>query len=279
MRLDCAIFVASCDKYSDLWPGFFYCLRKHWGQSDLSVYLGSGTKICQEAGVVTIQTEPKLDWSSAVLKQLNTLEHNYIIFMLDDFFLRRNVDGTWIDAILEYAQNVDAAMIRLLPRPPPCGRSHKYPFISTCSLEREYSICTQASLWNRLELIRVLQRGESIWEFEERARFRAGELTGRIYCCEREALPYRGRIFHHVVEKGKWLPTAYLWCWLNGVPISRKQRDVMGIGSFLPLLAAEAFNRVLVLTFGASAPNVRSRIKKALPSSLNKLYARMRGYK
>ncbi len=228
---------------------------------------------------MTIQTEPKLDWSSAVLQQLAAFEHKYVIFMLDDFFLRRAVDGGWIDAILEYAQKVDAAMIRLLPRPPPCVESRQYPFISTCTLESEYSICTQASLWNRLELIKILQRGESIWEFETRARFRASELTGRIYCCEREALPYRGLIFHHVVEKGKWLPTAYLWCWLSGIPISRKHRNVMGMWSFLPLLAAETINRVLVLSFGASAPSVRSRIKRASPSALNKLYARIRGYK
>lgn len=127
-------------------------------------------------------------------------------FPLDDFFLRTTVSSAEILRCLEFAEAAGAIQVRLIPRPRPTNPIAGEKLIGESAPGSPYRLCTQAAIWNRLQLLELLRPGESIWEFEHNGNDRAASLPKGFYSVRRSVLPYEGKWAHHVVEKGKWLP-------------------------------------------------------------------------
>jgi hypothetical protein len=275
---ECVLYVASCDAYSDLWPGFFHCLQRYWPENPFPVFLGAESKTADLAGIVTLHSPATSAWSDRVLLHLHHISARYIVFMLEDFFLRRRVDTAWVLDALEFAKRNDAAMVRLIPRPPPQRHSATYPYIGASPGIHPYRVCTQAAIWRREDLIALLRPGESIWQFEINAPTHSIGDNRRYFAASRAILPYRGLIFHHVVEKGRFIPSEYWTFRLKGVPLTSPSRRLLSMRDFVLLLIAEISNRVFTRIAGADAHRLRTEFMKKLPVALVAYYRRLRGY-
>ena len=77
----------STDKYSDVWPIFFYLKNFYWDDCFLQTYLVTETKNFNQNEVTTIQ-KPYADWSTVLKTALNEIPHNYVLFILDDMSSR-----------------------------------------------------------------------------------------------------------------------------------------------------------------------------------------------
>ena len=113
IQSDCVLFVASCDRYQDLWPGFFHCLNTHWPDNPFPVVLGANGASWSNPKVLSLRSAASLSWSSQLRQQLGMLDTEYVLLILDDFFLRRPVDTAWVGAALEKGRQQRAAMVRL----------------------------------------------------------------------------------------------------------------------------------------------------------------------
>jgi hypothetical protein len=202
----CSLLVLSCDAYRDLWPPFFALLRHRWPDCRYPCYLGAGSLHSGEKDVITLNSSAGRDWSGCLLDYLDQIPTPYVLLMLDDFFLRRRVDGKLIDDCLLFAERCKARQVRLIPRPGPTRKIAGSNLIGECEAGVRYRVCAQASIWDKRQLGDLLARGESAWEFEHNATFRAESQPAGHYCARRAVLPYEGLFAHHVVEKGCWLP-------------------------------------------------------------------------
>lgn len=204
----CALLVSSCDAYSDLWRPFFTLMERYWPDLPFPVYLGTGrlSFASEDGRINTLYSEGGRDWSRCMIDYLSAMSEEYVLVMLDDFFLRRRVDMEMIRKCIDYASRNDAIQIRLIPRPEPTHRIKGEHLIGECEVGSPYRLCTQAALWNRRTLLALLKPGESIWEFERKGNLRAENYKTGFYSVWEPVLPYKWRFAHHVVEKGKWLP-------------------------------------------------------------------------
>ena len=277
-RADCSVYVSSCDAYSDLWPGFCAGLARNWPDCPWPVYLGANRKSASFPGVTTLQSDPSALWSDNVIEHLQQLRTGHILFLLDDFFLRRSVSTALLKNLLDELRGLDGSALRLIPKPPPDSALPHHPLIGECAKDAPYRICVQPTLWNRQDLMAVLVGGESIWDFERRASLRARAGSRRFFATYTDMFPCRGWIFHHVVEKGKWIPVEYLRFKLAGFPVNRSHRGLMRPMPFLLLALAELSNRILTWWFGSRAHVVRRTIMDAVPRPLRDFYRRRRGY-
>jgi hypothetical protein len=275
---ECALYVASCDAYSDLWPGFFHCLQRYWPDNPFPVFLGAETKTADVAGVVTLDSPATSAWSDCVLLHLRQIPSRHIVFMLDDFFLRRRVDTAWVLDALKFAKRNGATMVRLIPRPPPQRHAATYPYIGASPDVHPYRVCTQAAIWRREDLIALLRPGESIWQFETNAPTHSLGDNRRYFAASRAILPYQGWVFHHVVEKGKFIPSEYWSLRLKGVPRTSSPRRLLSIRDFVLLLIAEISNRVFTGIAGTDAHRLRTKLMNKLPVALVARYRRLRRY-
>jgi hypothetical protein len=275
--LDCSIYVCTCDNYKDLWPGFFHCLEKHWPDNPFRVYLGANAQAYfGDLDVVSMRSDITLSWSGVLRYQLGQIHTKYVIVLLEDFFLRDDVSTEWIIDLLGFAKQRDAAMVRLIPRPAPKSGGLDYPYVAEMPHAFPYRICTQAAIWNRETLIALLAKSESIWEFEQSVEGRVGGVSGGFFATTRSALPYKGLVFHHVVEKGMWIPVEKLRCRFKGVPCI-SMRPVMPFGQFSLLLFAEVSNQMLARLAGSRRTDLRRWVEQVMPKCLIENYRRLRG--
>ena len=274
----CAVYVATCDRYMDLWPGFFFCWNKYWPDCPFEVYLGANQSVWPKPGVVSLRSGLSTTWSERIAGHLLALPHEHIVFFLEDFYLRRPVDTKAILDLLSYLKQVDGVMLRLIPRPPPQNVEDTNPLVGECLDGSPYRVCAQVAIWRREVLLGLLRKDEDIWQFEHRSQARAGAVKGRFYSVTRDVMPYRGLVFHHVVEKGRWIPCEYWRCRWKGIPCDKSARRLLAPFDFILLLMSEAFNRLLAELFGGRAYLVRENVRTYIPRALLKYWHRLRKY-
>lgn len=204
LREKCSILISSCDSYSDLWLPFCKTLERHWPDRGMDTFILSETKTAEIKHVQFINSGVvKNDWSRNLEHALQSVQTKYVCLMLEDFFLRSDVDQSVFQDVIKFADSHDADMVRLLKKP----TLHEQAFMQNnialkISMHAPYRVSCQASLWRRTSLIQLVKAGESAWEFERYGSERSVELGFEHYTCKATVLPY----FHHVVERGRWFP-------------------------------------------------------------------------
>ena len=220
---DSCLVVSSCDSYNDLWPSFFKLLASYWPERSLNAYLLSESFVREVPGVERILTGHGLTWSRMLLNALESLEESVVILVLDDFFLRRRVDGDALLDLVGYVESGDFDMIRLNPRPGGNGISVRNN-LRLIQDNANYRVSTQAAIWKKSVLIELLLESESPWEFEINGTKRSrGKF--RFACVEKSPFPYS----HHVVQRGKFFPWAVFLFRIKGVDIRKGNRCVMSL--------------------------------------------------
>ena len=158
--MNTSIIVMTCDKYDDCWAPFLKLKRKYW-KCNYPTYFVTETKSIPFTK--TIKTQGT--WTSRLRTALEQIETEYVILMLEDFFIRKPVDQARIDTILKSIDK-DTAVYNFercynIPenKTPLNGfikRENKEPYLNSC----------QPSIHNRKKLIERLQKEQSAWEWE-----------------------------------------------------------------------------------------------------------------
>ena len=94
-KSDYAILVLSCDKYEPCWTPFFTLLDKYFTNHP-KVYLVTETKKCEYCETINVDSDI---WSKRFLEALRKIKNEYVLVMLDDFFIRDYVDVDRINDI------------------------------------------------------------------------------------------------------------------------------------------------------------------------------------
>lgn len=273
-RSNCALLVVSCDAYSDLWKPFFTLLNRHWPDCPYPVFLGAGELVM--SGVHTLPSTGGRDWSRCMIEYLERLDFEYIIVMLDDFFLRKRVSTSAIESVLEYARQHNATMVRLIPRPPPTAHVPDSIEIGECAPRSPYRLCMQAAIWRRSKLLSLLRAGESIWQFELNGNERSHLEPSGYYCTWDHVLPYSGIFAHHVVEKGRWFFHEKWIFAREGIRCDFTRRGVLPWRQTLAYHTAALLDKFLNVFSWQKKMRIKQRIKSILAKQFGATLARLR---
>lgn len=272
-----SILVSSCDGYSDLWDGCVRSLRKHGGDH-YPIYLGAEVASSAPPGVTLLLAGLGCSWSVCLRRHLEAISDDYVLLILDDFWLRSRPDWACISAVVAQMAAGEWVMVRLNPRPFGEGqRAKSFTFLRECTPLQEGRIVVQPALWRRSALLGLIEDKESAWQFERRVGERALGLSG-LYCSTQELWPCGSPLFHHCVEKGKWIPTERFY-WTMRLGRLGGARRMLSHRAFIGLCLAEGLNGFLRLIFRERAPNVRKKIIRFVPAKIYDAFARFRGYR
>ena len=198
---NCTVIVSSCDRYSDLWQPFFNLFKKYWPDCIYPVFLITEEKKADISSVKSLSLGLDKDWSTLMLQSLKEVETPYVLLMLEDFFIRKEVDSEKIISLLKSMEKNNLSMLRLIPRPGPTISIAGESRYGSLSIDDSYRVSTQGSLWKVEVLSALLKAGESAWEFEINGTKRSKEYQNFV-SVYRSVLPY----YHHVIQGGKWFP-------------------------------------------------------------------------
>lgn len=115
------ILFCSCDKYKDLWRPFFSIFGKRWINCPYLIVLN--TERCEfnfpELNIIKYDLydeKEKPTYGKRMLDHLNLIKTPYVMLILDDFFIREDVDDSSIKRVLDYLdRNPNISSVRLTP--------------------------------------------------------------------------------------------------------------------------------------------------------------------
>lgn len=236
----CTLLVSSCDGYADLWRPYFTLLEKRWPDRPFPVALVTEEKDAGLPWVRSLRLGSGMDWSTRNLRALDAITTPWVLFTLEDFFLRRRTNTAQVLRLFETAQRDSLQTLRLIPRPGPTTRVPGNDEYGLIDVGAPFRVSTQAAFW-RVETLRGLMvPGESIWQFEMNATERCGYLD-RFAAVWRDALGYR----HHVVERGKWFPWDAWHFRRLDIGVDLKARSVMSVEEATRWLIGKAANPLI----------------------------------
>ncbi len=180
------MLVVSCDRYRDLWKPFFHLFSKYWPDCRFPVYLGSNFLSVEHPGVTNLHAGEDKSWSSNLRFFLQQIPSEYVLLLLEDFFLDQQVNSGIIQNHLNKLHSLGGTELRLFPNPP-----FDYALSGNVGLGglhplAQYRVSLQAALWNKAKLQHLIRAD-----------------AGGYYCVKQPALHYQ-----HVVERGEWFRAA-----------------------------------------------------------------------
>ena len=89
-KYDCTILINSCDKYEDILDTFFTLLHRFWPDNPFDIVLSTESLEYKSEYFKIRNIHPKnrdCSWTERIASALKEIKTNYVLFMLDDFFL------------------------------------------------------------------------------------------------------------------------------------------------------------------------------------------------
>lgn len=214
-----ALLYTSCDKYSDVWKPYFKLFFRFWPDCPFKIYLLSNNLVFKNDRIQSICVGNDISWSDCMFKALEGIKEEYILLLLDDFFLSDNIDTKEILSLFEWIRTAKPNYVRLNPTVKP-----DKPFnslVGIVSKDTIYRTSTIVSLWKKETLTQLLIRGESAWDFEIFGTERSDRYDA-FYSTWKDYIP----VFNGII-KGKWERGAIKKLASLGIEIDYQGRQVM----------------------------------------------------
>ena len=224
---DCAVLVASCDKYADLLHPFSILWKKYWPDCPFETVLVTESQpaddLCFDR---VVACGPGTNWASRLVRALDSVSTPYVLMLCDDYFLESPVDTALILKRLNQIRTLGAVNLRLIPNPK--NGQKRDDGLMEYPKNTAYCISTLAGLWKREFLQPLARPVASIWEFERYGSFSLEKETRPILAACRREFP-----FVDAVHKGYWESFGVKVCQKNGIEIDFSKRGLPSLGTRL----------------------------------------------
>jgi len=202
---NCTIVVNSSEDNNDIWPFFLESLGDMWSDCPFDVCVVTENRlICN--GVVNKDwiTFPLLKkfWSYRLFSVLQIIQDEYIIFFLDDYYVKKPIKNSAIFGLMSMLDAWPSCSAIYMKHPHSPEDVYGYGVTTDC---RKYHINAQVALWRRVDLIRLLNVLESPWQFERYSFIRSCIRKSKIMYLGGKAVPPIEYDASGVVARGAWV--------------------------------------------------------------------------
>lgn len=181
----------TCDRYECLWEGFFHLLEKYWPSFDAQIILNTETKTFSYRNLKIVRpkfSKCDLTWSERLYESLNMVKTPYILFTLDDFYIKSPVDTKILDLCIEQMDKDTNIKLFTFGWQPGhntfCSFSDRFEQRPRFA---QYRINAQIALWRVSYLKKIIKLYENPWEFELNGSFRSSLYGGKIFSLKKNA--------------------------------------------------------------------------------------------
>lgn len=185
-----SLVISSCDDYEDMWNPFFTLLKKNWPEINCKIYLCTDSKNFTFDG---LKIESPLNyknhsksWSKKLMNLLKIIDCEYIIFILDDFWLKQKVNTTLIDKCIEYLEDDKRNGFFCLISQSNATKPSNYTEFNMYEKNAPFRITTQSGIWRKSFLEKILRGHESAWMFETRGSWRSKFMKENLFALKPE---------------------------------------------------------------------------------------------
>lgn len=218
-----AIYVSSYDGCSDLWDTFFSMIDCFWPNCIFPIYLINNTYSYIHKNVHVINTGAEKNWFYRAISSLRIIDEEYVLFMLEDYFISKKVENDTICEIMRFIERNNVYYYQLST-----GNTNSKEDIRTAvSAKTSYPVSLQPAIWKREKLLSILIQinGETPWDVENyficKYKNEDGLIPG-VFHDTRDILGYKNGVL-----RGKWIRTTLNYYKKKGITINTGNREVM----------------------------------------------------
>lgn len=156
---DMIVLIMSCDLYEDCYKPFSILYNKYF-PNNYKTYIVTETKDCEYFDTI----KKTGAWTKRLREALCELDSDYVLLMLDDYFIHNQVDNSKIEECLKIIKETNAIVYNFEIKYRKCM---DMPFSFDVQLNKQvYLNSTQPSIWNRQRLIERLDKDQTPQEWE-----------------------------------------------------------------------------------------------------------------
>lgn len=167
---DTAIVLTIFDGYEDLWDDCIKLIKKNWINHP-PIYVFTNRIFKQWEDVVCIPVGQDAEWSCKVQKAVEIVKEDYIILLLEDFYIGKKIDNNKFNQLLEFVKTENLKYVKL------CENNEVLHFrkkrfkkglpYEVIYQDESYGISLQASLWEKSFLCELVgDKNYNAWIFE-----------------------------------------------------------------------------------------------------------------
>ena len=158
-----AIVVMSCDKNQDLWLPFHHCMEKYWKNHPEIIY---STETIENPYYKTICRDlPIEQWTKRVRETVRDIPCKHILLMVDDLFIREEVDNSLIWGLCDYVQgNVASINFEF------SFDSMDIPYndiLMVRNIAGRFKLSCMCQLWQKKAILKLFNYDTNPWKFEK----------------------------------------------------------------------------------------------------------------
>lgn len=203
-----SVVVVSCDKYKELWTPFFSLWEKYWTDRAADVVIVTDELQVENLPerVENLCCGKDISFSGKIRYALEKVREEYVLFLLDDFFLKEVCDNTQLNKIVEYMQRNKVDYCRLIDIPKTLPKNKLYVEIPE---NLPYGVNLQMGIWKKNTLKRCLEGQElNPWELEVSLWKNGG--YGKRVLSKAKKVCFHGKSYSicHGLIKGKYFYSA-----------------------------------------------------------------------
>ncbi len=207
------ILVNSCDAYEDLWNPFFSLLKKYWSSLDLPIILNTESKNFSFDGlnIKCVHSKVGLPYGKRIRNALSKVKTKYVLSLLDDFFIRSEVNIERINEILGYMEE-DSKIVYFncdVNKTYAEWEVDNYRGFKRLPPGNDYIFSMQAAIWRTDKLYKLWRPNVSPWEWEVNCNVNSVKYSKYKFYCSTEYqncfLDYGNEPNVWGVYRGKWV--------------------------------------------------------------------------
>lgn len=221
------IVISSCDDYSDIWSPFFTLLKRYWDPIEYPIVFNTETKKATANGlnIRTINSDKDWSWSKRLRNVISQIDSQYVLLILDDFFLYDNVEGQKIEHCVSWmSRDRRIANITFFKTGIDGIAKKSHPGFALKRRKSLYKVNAVAGIWRKSKLLKYLKDDENAWQFEQNGTERSWRSFDKFYYLsddDAKIIPYD--FTKYGLFGGKWLePTVGLF---------KKEKITMGFSA------------------------------------------------
>ena len=179
-----SVLVNGCDKHFDLIPDFFKLFIKYWSSCDAKVILNTESMSYENSSIdlINLHIPDSRSWSDRLIQSLEHIDTEYVIIMLDDFYIESAVKTDMIKKCIEW-MNADRKIACFSFKNTPCGKepSKKFKDYAELKVTDSYRFNCQIGIWRVRTLKKLLRPHEDAWHFERYSGYRSFRMNIKSY--------------------------------------------------------------------------------------------------
>ncbi len=183
------VLVTTCDHYHSVLKIFIHQFLRHWGQDQEVLILGFARPNYDLPESFSFKSlgqgeeYPPHRWTDALAKALSSVQDEVFVLMLDDYILTRPVNRAAILILYDYMMQfrdvikIDLGEDRLYAQ----GADLIYNHVGYIDLIKSmpgspYHMSLWPGMWNRMNMMTILEPGESAQDLEMRGTTRLSHM-------------------------------------------------------------------------------------------------------